>query len=700
MKRWNIFLSLVILILFSINHSYAFRKSRVLFYYVKAGEGITTEHVELLKKAFRNAIRKNPKFELVSDENIELVFEKYGISEDGCTTTECAVKIGADPQISADFSMYGELKYSDEGVFLINARVVSIEKKSILWEPLNLKKAESVSKFISVANAIIEEFAKTIKVVPQIKEVRADGRVIIDIGAQLGMRKGEKYWVVRELQLDVFSIVRDTLGLVEVEMVADELSLAKVLNKRKSMVKRAKLFAYKGGELDEVPPVIEHQPVLTAGKQMEIPIDAEISDNNKLMSAFLFYSANMNGPFNSIPMTKKAGQQNIYQGIIPATVTSTASKIYYYIQAKDAAGNVRTLQSSAGVPFVIELKTSDVIPPQITFNPPAQKPKTNEIIFTAKVMDDVRVRMVWLFYKAKAHQPFIQMPMSPFAEHDYGASVPFDQVQADTLWYYIQAEDFAGNKNFVGKPEAPIAVALTKDLDPPVIKVTQSLNRNDQGVFEINVQANDQSGIKEVHLKYLTNSGVSGLVPMKLTHGDFYQAKFTIQDPELEKFDYFIEAIDSEGNKGKTASFSYMVYSNRNVQLTNDHSSPVFSHFYKVNFGLKPLNYKRGANLFYPFVLKVKDNTRVDQVEIYYRNLGAESYQKLPLGRISDEDFGELVSASDFGIEFYFVAADVNGNVALMGKPDNPFKIEINQDQAKMGKLPSALHKQKENKGK
>ncbi len=700
MKRWNSILTLVILIFVFINQSYAFRKSRVLFYYVKAGDGITTEHIELLKKAFRNAIRNNPKFELVSDENIELVFKKYGISEDGCTTTQCAVKIGADPQVSADFSMYGELKYSEEGVFLINARVVSIEKKSILWEPLNLKKAESVSKFISVANAIIDEFARTIKVVPQIKEIRADGRVIIDIGAQLGMRKGEKYWVVRELQLDIFNIVRDTLGLVEVEMVADELSLAKVLKKRKPMVKRAKLFAYKGGELDEVPPVIEHQPVLTAGKQMDVPIDAEISDNKKLKSALLYYSVTPDGPFSFIPMSKKPKEKNIFRGVIPASVTTNALKIYYYIQAHDAAGNVRTLKSSEGSPFVIELKSMDLTPPQITFNPPAQKPKTNEIIFSAKVMDDVRVRKVLLFYKPKANLPFIQIPMSPFAQHDYGASVPFDQIQSDTLWYYIQAEDFSGNKNFVGKPEKPIAVTLTKDMDPPVIKIVQSLNRNDQGQFELSVKAFDKSGVKEVRLKYLTNNGVSGIIPLILKQDNFYHAKFSVKDPNLEKIDYFVEATDSGNNTSRTAGFSYMIYSDKNKQPKDDHLPPVFSHFYKVNFGLRPLNYKRGANLFYPFILKARDNTHVDKVEIYYRDIGTDSYQKLPLGRISNDDFGELVSASDFGVEFYFVAVDVNGNVATMGSPKTPFKIEVNQNIHRMGKLPSALNKRRENKEK
>ena len=698
MKKWSRLLVLIILIFGFVTQSQAFRKSRVLFYYVKAGEGITTEHIELLKKAFRNAIRNNPKFELVSDENIELVFEKYGISEDGCTTTECAVKIGADPQISADFSMYGELKYSEEGVFLINARVVSVEKKAILWEPLNLKKAESTSKFINVANAIIDEFARTIKVVPQIKEVRADGKVIIDIGANLGMRRGEKFWVIRELQLDIFNIVRDTLGLVEIEMVADDLSLAKVIKKRKEMKRRAKLFPYQGGELDEVPPVIEHQPVLTAGQSMEIPIDAEISDNKKLKSARLFYALTFDGPFQSVPMNKKPGKANVFQGIIPESASANVSKIYYYIQAEDAAGNVRTLKTSTGMPFVITLKARDLTPPQITFNPPAQKPKTNKIIFSAKVFDDVRVQKVSLFYKPSKHEPFLEVPMSLFAEHDYGASIPFDQVKSDTLWYYIQAMDFAGNKNFVGRPEAPIWVALTtKDLDPPVIKVTHTLDRDEQGMFVLKVQANDQSGVKEVRLKYLTNSGISGIVPMKALQYGFYQARFRIDDPRLKKIDYFVEAEDMENNIGRTTGFSYLIYS-RNI--ISDRSAPIFSHFYKVNFGLKPLNYQRGGNLFYPFILKVTDNTAVDKVEIYYRDLGTETYHKLPLGRISNEDFGELVSASDFGIEFYFVAADVNGNVSLLGKRDDPFKIEINQNPRKIGKLPTILNKQKNNKEK
>ncbi len=690
------------LILIIIQNTYAFRKSRAIFYYVKAGEGITIEHIETLKKAIRNALRNNPKFELVSDENIEAVFKRNGISEDGCTTTECAVKIGKDANIAADYVMYGELNLSDAGLFLINVRVVSVENKSILWEPVNFKKAESVSKFYNVANAIIDEFSKIIPVEPQVKNIRNDNSIIIDVGAKLGINKGKRFYVISEMQFgSVFDKQIDTLALVEVTQVTDDLSLAKIISKYKDMIVGAKLVRTTA-EVDETPPVIQHEPVLSAGKFMDIPIEAEISDNKMVKRTTLYYSALPTVPFKSLPLRRKVGQKNVYAASIPAGEIGENKAIYYYIEAEDGEGNVRTLKASTGEPFAITIKAIDNTPPQITYNQPQEKAKSNEIIFTAKVMDDVRVKEVILHYRFDNFSPFKSASMKLFAQDVYGIGIPFAEIASSNIWYYIQATDFAGNSGFIGKPDAPILMKVSsRDITPPQIIISQTLSQRNDGTFILKARVMDENNIKEVSFNYFLNNNNAqpNSIPMRPAGNGIYRVVFSPTVKDVGQIEYYVRACDENNNCANSLRNVYLANVDEKTRF-KDNEPPSFNNFYKINFGLKTWNYKKGGNLVYPVIFKVKDNVGVDRVEVFYRSLGNESFQSMTMGKISDDnDYGDLIIGSDYGVEFYFKAVDNNKNIALFGSPDDPFRIKINQDPSKMGKLPSTVEKHRKNRG-
>ncbi len=688
---------LIGLFIFGLLHpAFGFRKSRIIFYYVKAGEGITAEHKEMFKKAVRNAIRSNPKFELVSDDNIEAVFKRYDISEDGCTTTECAIKVANDPQIAADYAMYGELNLSDEGLFMINVRVVSVEKRSILWEPLNFKRAESVAKFTSVANALINEFSKIIPVEPRIKTVRADNSVIIDVGAKLGVRKGLRYYAIFEMQVDPFTVERDTLAMVEVTQVNDELSLAKVIKKYKDLEEGAKLVRT-AGEVDDTPPVIQHQPVLSAGKFLDIPITAEISDNKKLKRATLYYATSASGPFQSVDFAPVQGQKNLFEATIPSSLTTAASRIYYYIEAEDFDGNVRTLKLPGGQPLPITVKSVDTTPPQITYNPAKEKPKSNEVVFTAKVFDDVRVKEVKLFYKTDQFAPYKMVPMLPFAENVYGVGIPLSEIGSPNLWYYIEASDFAGNKGYIANAEEPIFTKISSvDVSPPQVTIIKSLTiLNNKG--SITARVTDDSGVKSVKLEYSFDGVYQRPVDFVPISEGLFKVEFTIPPKPIKTINYRVVAFDDQDHVGSSHTSSYLLGGTFDPTQI-DRSAPNFSHFYQIHFGLRPANYKPGSNLVYPIIFKVDDDRGVDKVECFYRNLGQSDYQVMTVGKISkDDDYGDLLIGSDMGIEFYFKATDVNNNSSFLGSPESPFRIVVNRNPKKMGKLPSVVAKKRKN---
>jgi len=84
---------------------------------------------------------------IISDENLEAVFKRNNISEDGCTETACAVKIGGDEFIAAQYVMYAELGISKDGVYRINATVVDVFNRTIFWQPKMLRKVLSQKDF-------------------------------------------------------------------------------------------------------------------------------------------------------------------------------------------------------------------------------------------------------------------------------------------------------------------------------------------------------------------------------------------------------------------------------------------------------------------------------------------------------------------------------------------------------------------------
>lgn len=677
-------------------HSYAFKKSRIIFYYVKAGNGITIEDKETLKKAIRNALRNNPKFEVVSDENIETVFKRNGISEDGCTTTECAVKIGKDASIAADYVMYGELYLSKEGLFLINVRVVNVESKSIFWEPSRIYRAESLSKFYPVCMSIVNEFAKIIPVEPQVKEVRSDGSLIIDVGSQLGMKKGVKYFVITKMQYGgPFDVEIDTLALAEIDRVTPELSLAKIVKKFGEPVVGAQLIQT-AGEIDATPPVIQHESITSAGKNLDIPIQAEISDNRSVKRATLFFSTFPNGKFKKIPMTRKIGESNIYSASIPASDVGTADYIYYYLEAEDNFGNKRILKQISGDPFKIAIKSKDTTPPQITYNPPKEKAKTNEIIFSAKVVDDVRVNQVILYYRTKDTGPYSKIPLKIFAKDVYGVGIPIAKLNSSNLWYFLEAEDFSGNKEHIGDANAPIYLKISsKDVTAPKVKILRTLSRKSDGSFSVVASATDDNKVESVELIYAIyfegEYPRKYKVPMHFVPKEGYVANIHLPTDKKIRVEYFVKATDLSGNSNPPQKNILILNTQTEASISEDSEPPVFLNYYLINFGLKTLNYAPGGNVVYPIIFKVKDNVGVDQVQVFYRDWGdTQPYKSLNMGEISrDDDYGILLLASDRGVQFYFKAIDSNNNVSFMGSKKDPFKIIPE----KLGKLPSVLNK-------
>jgi len=109
-------------------------------------------------------------------------------------------------------------------------------------------------------------------------------------------------------------------------------------------------------------------------------------------------------------------------------------------KAKDATGLESTWAS-----VVVQVVAKDDKPPVIVHTPVKETWAGDEISIAAKVTDDVGVKGATLYYRQKGAADWTPAPMTANGA-TYTASIPSGDVVKGTLEYYIQAEDFGGNK--------------------------------------------------------------------------------------------------------------------------------------------------------------------------------------------------------------------------------------------------------------
>ncbi|HSB68895.1 MAG TPA: LamG-like jellyroll fold domain-containing protein, partial [Candidatus Methylomirabilis sp.] len=106
---------------------------------------------------------------------------------------------------------------------------------------------------------------------------------------------------------------------------------------------------------DATPPTITHAPVASKAVNLAIAVTATITDNFGVQTATLFYRTTGAGDYISAAMTAAGAT---YSGTIPeGAVTETG--VQYYLEARDAAGNIRRAPNTApGTPYSVAVGTS------------------------------------------------------------------------------------------------------------------------------------------------------------------------------------------------------------------------------------------------------------------------------------------------------------------------------------------------------
>lgn len=101
---------------------------------------------------------------------------------------------------------------------------------------------------------------------------------------------------------------------------------------------------------DATPPTVIHTPVASATMNSAIPVTATITDNIGVQGATLFYRTIGASTYTTVAMTASG---SAFSGTIPASAV-TRGGVQYYVEARDAANNIRQAPSTApGAPYSV-----------------------------------------------------------------------------------------------------------------------------------------------------------------------------------------------------------------------------------------------------------------------------------------------------------------------------------------------------------
>ncbi len=117
-------------------------------------------------------------------------------------------------------------------------------------------------------------------------------------------------------------------------------------------------------------------------------------------------------------------------------------------------------------------QTLDTDPPRIDFQPVVEGLKGDSQVFSATVTDDREVASVLLHYRLDNESVYQNRAMSPIASTGiFTTTLKIDDV-VDTVQYYIEATDVAGNRTLQGFAFDPIERQLI-DHQVPAAQLTR-----------------------------------------------------------------------------------------------------------------------------------------------------------------------------------------------------------------------------------
>ncbi len=338
----------------------AFERQRIALFSVTP-YGASQSEARLFLQTLSAKLTQSKKIDNIEREQIEKVFEEQKLAISGCTSTECAVKMGE--LLGAQKILLGTLNKVGTDYF-ISCRIIDVVLGAIEYETEPIK-AKSIDEFAKVADKIVTEIEARVKVLPEIVGFVGE-HPVIDIGSDFGVKPGEVFSVIRYT-----GVVRDKrgrivfkseeeIGKIKVTQVQPTGAVCEIIEKTKEIregdfCKFEKLAPEETKPalppkptkpIDKEPPVIKHKGIEFIEENTPLIIRASITDNVGVKSAYLFFRNIKMKDYKKYPFTRKG---DLYTVVVDKSLI-IRPRVEYYIKAKDEIGNIGEWQNKSA-PF-------------------------------------------------------------------------------------------------------------------------------------------------------------------------------------------------------------------------------------------------------------------------------------------------------------------------------------------------------------
>ena len=428
--------------------------------------------------------------------------------------------------------------------------------------------------------------------------------------------------------------------------------------------------------VDQSPTTVEYDDDVIVTAHVTEPTDASGVDE-----VTLHYTPDGGATWYAVHMALVSGDQydGTWQATIPAYPYGTT--IEYYVSAIDYAGN--SDDSSHYTYTVVDLTPPEIL--SVVQNPAAGSVEYDDsVTVTAHVTEDTDasgVSSVTLWYSTDGGATWnsIAMTLTSGTAYDgyWEATIPAYPYDTE-VWYYIEAEDVAGN-TALDPPTAPANYYsyTVDDFTPPVIdSVVWSPSGTIMYYEDVEVSAHvtedtDASGVSIVELIYSTDGGVTwNTISMTRVSGDEYDGVYnaTIPNQPYGTTVYFyIRAVDVAGNEGYSPTTGYYMY-----EVNGDDIPPEINSII-TNVSLTSV-------MYYHFVEVTANITEdlslygyasgIDDVYLYYSTDDGTTWNSIRMTlNTGDEWNGTWIGVIprqpwNTHVMFYIEAFDKAGNVA------------------------------------
>lgn len=665
--------------------SYSFEKVKIVFYHIQAEEGIANTTLAEFERLLRDSLATSTKLETIDIENINKLFDDLHIPLNGCTRTECAIKVGQ--ALQAKKSMYVTMGKKDEAL-AVSARIFDIESGTIDYSisPIYIINQETMQ--IGV-NQLLKAIEDRIIIEPSILTLENNNRGgTVDCGGRHGIRDGDLFDIIKLLKVGV-NVEEYVVGRAKA-LEVDEYQAKISITKAKSIhnVEVGQILRKNKG-LDTDPPEMLHEEfhICTVDYPLEILLDVN-DEKAGVQSVYIYYKTDLIKTYRRTLMVPSKG--NTYVSEIPAEELH-GTEFHYYFQATDNVGNTKAFRPFEGALdyFVAQILSEDKEPPKILTVSALERTGFCDVSVIAN--DDTKLDAVYFWYRFSPDTTFYSLKCQSYGEKSYGGEIEIPAVYKQSiLEYFASAVDISSKKTQEGdKQNLKILLLGTTDVTPPVLSVNTAEWLDVQKI-RLKATARDDRRMQKL-VATIANAGqVISEFPLNNTGMDpsgnqIFEGEFTAGSTDIASIQYKITAFDVSDNESSSAvatlvnSFNINKLKSKQTWMNIARHQP--NQFCFVANQQATMDY--GQNVYYLITFVIDHNGTIGGLNLYFRNLGESEYRPVTIYARNKSYFAILMKGIAWGCEYYAEIVDYRGKITKIRSAVDPFQV-IQPEQVKL----------------